>query len=64
MRFFREFRRIDRQQSASHLFHPSTEEILQDRGGSAFRLWLVLVFGCVRKLPAAANGGFVPNESH
>ena len=42
MLFFCEFRPIDGQQSASHLFHPSTE--ILHGGGSAFGLWLVLVF--------------------
>ena len=42
MLFFREFRPIDSQQSSSHLFHPSTEEILLGGGVSACGLWLVL----------------------
>ena len=50
MLFFREFRPIDSQQSASHLFHPRSEEILLDGGVSAFGLWLVLfclLLGCL-----------------
>ena len=46
MLFFREFS----QQSSSHLFHPSTEEILLDGGVSACGLWLVLfglLLGCL-----------------
>ena len=42
MLFFREFRPIDSQQSSSHLFHHSTEEILLGGGVSACGLWLVL----------------------
>ena len=48
--FFREFRPIDSQQSSSHLFHPSTEEILLGGGVSACGLWLVLfglLLGCL-----------------
>ena len=44
MLFFREFRPIDSQQSSSHLFHPSTAEILLDGGVSACGLWLVFVW--------------------
>ena len=49
MLFFREFRPID-SQSSSHLFHPSTEEILLGGGVSACGLWLVLfglLLGCL-----------------
>ena len=44
MLFFREFRHIDSQWF--HLFHPGTEERLQDGGDSAFGLWLAVVFCC------------------
>ena len=50
MLLFREFRPIDSQQSSSHLFHPSTEEILLGGGVSACGLWLVLfglLLGCL-----------------
>ena len=49
MLLFRELRPIDSQQSSFHLFHPSTEERLQDGGDLAFGLWLAVVFcwlGC------------------
>ena len=46
MLFFREFRPIDCQQSSSHLFHPGTEEILQDGGGWALGCgWFWFLFG-------------------
>ena len=60
MLFFREFRPIDSQQSSSHLFHPSTEEILLGGGVSACGLWLVLfclLLGCLTWAPHGVRTG-------
>ena len=53
MLFFCEFRPIDSQQSSSHLFHPSTEERLQDGGDSALGCgWLLVFVGWVVFVPS------------